>query len=236
MAVVVCFNCGRQKREAQGPCGACGVTPQSEDDLALSLALTDERYRPLTLFYFGRLIAQGARPKLSAESQVEMLETIRQTRREDEMVTPQKAAAQARFAPPPAVEPVLERKLRPEMTFDWDESGRASASGPPVTVLGVFQIASGLAGTVLATAAGYANHRLEEIRLGIADSFDQPFWAQLADWTWWPAWGCWMTAAALVPIAGYLWPRFVGSAKLFIALGCAIALLVPLAYFIPGWE
>jgi hypothetical protein len=46
MTVAICFACGEFKVGAFTPCPACGAEPQTDDDLAYSLALTDHYLTP----------------------------------------------------------------------------------------------------------------------------------------------------------------------------------------------
>jgi len=41
MTTAICFKCGAMKFAAFTPCQTCGVTPSSDDDLVLSIAMTD---------------------------------------------------------------------------------------------------------------------------------------------------------------------------------------------------
>ena len=44
MTKAVCFRCGDIKFGAFNPCGACGETPRNDEDLILSLAMTDHYF------------------------------------------------------------------------------------------------------------------------------------------------------------------------------------------------
>jgi hypothetical protein len=46
MTIAICFACGEYKLSAFTPCPACGTEPQTDDDLAYSLALTDHYLTP----------------------------------------------------------------------------------------------------------------------------------------------------------------------------------------------
>ncbi len=47
MTVAICFKCGSEKSDALTQCGSCSATPREEDDLALSLVLS-QHFSPKT--------------------------------------------------------------------------------------------------------------------------------------------------------------------------------------------
>lgn len=49
MTQAVCFKCGAIKFGAFCPCPACNATPEAEDDLVISLAMTDHYFDVKTL-------------------------------------------------------------------------------------------------------------------------------------------------------------------------------------------
>lgn len=49
MTVAICFACGEFKLGAFTACTACGAEPQTDEDLAHSLALTDHYITPESL-------------------------------------------------------------------------------------------------------------------------------------------------------------------------------------------
>lgn len=68
MKQAVCYSCGEMKRGALAPCPHCGRSPESDDDLILSLGLTDRYLDDAELEAVGRDIKQGKRPKLDDET------------------------------------------------------------------------------------------------------------------------------------------------------------------------
>ncbi|GAB3637353.1 hypothetical protein GCM10027422_29430 [Hymenobacter arcticus] len=59
MTIAICFVCGEFKIGAFTPCPACGTEPQTDDDLAHSLALTDHYLTPEGLAQVQQRAANG---------------------------------------------------------------------------------------------------------------------------------------------------------------------------------
>jgi hypothetical protein len=59
MTDAVCFYCGDMKFGAFTDCPTCGVKPETDDDLALSLALTDHYLSKANLEQFSQSIQAG---------------------------------------------------------------------------------------------------------------------------------------------------------------------------------
>lgn len=78
MPKALCFKCGEIKDDAWGPCGSCHNAPQSEDELATSLALTEDHFGEPTLKSFGNLIKSGQYPKLSDDTKQEFLKLAKE--------------------------------------------------------------------------------------------------------------------------------------------------------------
>lgn len=68
MKQAVCYSCGEMKRGALAPCPHCGRSPESDDDLILSIGLTDRYLDDAELEAVGRDIKQGKRPNLNDET------------------------------------------------------------------------------------------------------------------------------------------------------------------------
>jgi hypothetical protein len=78
MTQAVCFRCGVIKFGAFCPCQECQTTPKTEDDLVISMAMTDHYFDMDTLKRFGESVRErGERPKLDPETRNNLLETIR---------------------------------------------------------------------------------------------------------------------------------------------------------------
>ena len=70
MTAAVCFKCGAIKFGAFCPCDECEAAPSSEDELALSLAMTDHYFDQATLDQMGAAVRDGHPPQLSPEDQI----------------------------------------------------------------------------------------------------------------------------------------------------------------------
>ena len=77
MTTAVCFKCGKLKFGAFLPCGDCSALPQNEEEVALSLAMTDHYFDLPTLKQIGTSIANGKPPQLDEQTHAKMLEMIR---------------------------------------------------------------------------------------------------------------------------------------------------------------
>lgn len=78
MTQAVCWKCGSIKFGAFCPCPECGATPETEDDLVISLAMTDHYFDIETLRQFGQSIEQNGRPpNLDPETRENLLQVVR---------------------------------------------------------------------------------------------------------------------------------------------------------------
>lgn len=77
MTFAVCFKCGHLKFGAFLPCDDCSALPQNEEEVALSLAMTDHYFDLETLKQIGTSIAHGKPPHLDEQTHAQMLELIR---------------------------------------------------------------------------------------------------------------------------------------------------------------
>jgi len=80
MTIAICFHCGGIKRGSFLRCDDCGIEPQSEDDYAVSLALSDHYFNPDQLRTVGERIQGGAVVNLtsfSEEDRSKLLDAIR---------------------------------------------------------------------------------------------------------------------------------------------------------------
>jgi hypothetical protein len=64
MTIAVCYMCGELKFGAFNSCGKCGGSPKTEDDFALSLAMTDHYFDKPTLEKMGADLKMESRPTL----------------------------------------------------------------------------------------------------------------------------------------------------------------------------
>ena len=76
----LCIKCGAIKDDAWAPCGTCLAAPQSDDELAASLALTEDHFGVATLQSFGNLIKSGQHPKLSEDTKAEFLRLVAESK------------------------------------------------------------------------------------------------------------------------------------------------------------
>ena len=79
MTIAVCFRCGTLKFGAFCPCGECTAVPQTEDELALSLAMTDHYFDTPTLDQMGASIRDGKPPHLSPETREHLIASFRES-------------------------------------------------------------------------------------------------------------------------------------------------------------
>lgn len=77
MTTAVCFKCGKMKSGPFLPCESCQALPRDEEEIAISLALTDQYLELATLMRVGVSIANGKPPELDEQSHAHMLELIR---------------------------------------------------------------------------------------------------------------------------------------------------------------
>ena len=76
MAVAVCFQCGTFKTAAFCPCPDCSAVPQDEEEIALSLAMTDCYFDRPALQEISSSIQSGRPPQLDEQTHAKMLEMI----------------------------------------------------------------------------------------------------------------------------------------------------------------
>ena len=79
MTQAVCFKCGEIKFGAFCPCLKCHATPATEDDLVISMAMTDHYFDLATLQQMGESVrVHGKPPNLDPESRRGIVESLRQ--------------------------------------------------------------------------------------------------------------------------------------------------------------
>ena len=76
MTKAVCFRCCDIKFGAFNPCGACGETPRNDEDLILSLAMTDHYFDDSSLRQLGDSVKAGNPPKLDESTRSNLLNTL----------------------------------------------------------------------------------------------------------------------------------------------------------------
>lgn len=120
MTIAVCVACGALKHGAFNPCDACGKTPQSEVDLAYSLAMTDHHFRIETLAEISRSMLGGRPRPTFPPDQEERL------RREARRIMPKQARMTGRSAgPSPETDDGPTADTGPSSTAEVDGEERA---------------------------------------------------------------------------------------------------------------
>lgn len=80
MTQAVCFNCGAIKWGAFSNCENCGSRPKSDDELMVSLALTDHYFDLAKLHQIGRDVAGGKAPQLDQATKEGLRPAIEQAK------------------------------------------------------------------------------------------------------------------------------------------------------------
>jgi hypothetical protein len=77
MTMAVCFKCGVIKFGAFCPCQECAATPATEDEVALSLAMTDHYFDRETLERIGADIRVGKPIQLDDQTRNNLITQLR---------------------------------------------------------------------------------------------------------------------------------------------------------------
>ncbi len=77
MTMAVFFKCGVIKFGAFVPCPECSGVPKNEDDLAISLAMTDHYFDMPTLEQMGASVRDGKPIQLDPDSRANLIDSIR---------------------------------------------------------------------------------------------------------------------------------------------------------------
>lgn len=80
MTKAVCFNCGSMKFGAFVECKECHLRPISDDDLAMSLAMTDHYFDENTMKVMAADIKRGEKLKLDDASKANILKSFEDSR------------------------------------------------------------------------------------------------------------------------------------------------------------
>ena len=89
MTTAVCFNCGEIKFGAFTPCEKCKIIPKNEDDLVLSLAMTDHYFDISTLEQVAETIRSGERLNLEPQTYKALAQLVRMKDVVEEMLVNQ---------------------------------------------------------------------------------------------------------------------------------------------------
>jgi len=76
MTQAVCFKCGEIKYGAFTKCSHCGERPVTDDELVLSLAMTDHCLDSTTIKQMGAAVAEGKPPNLDEKSRQDLLKQL----------------------------------------------------------------------------------------------------------------------------------------------------------------
>lgn len=95
MTVAVCFKCGAIKFGAFLPCKGCGARPRSDDEVVVSVWMSDHHFSRAELDRMGAELAAGRPPVIGDRTKAELLEGLKAA----QGVVPGLAASVA--APPP---------------------------------------------------------------------------------------------------------------------------------------
>ena len=85
MTTAICYKCGEFKFGAMLPCQACGATPTTDDDLVLSVTMTDHYFDKKGLIEIGQKIKNGENIELPPSQKEEMIRMLNQMRRPNEL-------------------------------------------------------------------------------------------------------------------------------------------------------
>ncbi len=77
MTTAVCFNCGSIKFGAFMKCPKCGYQPIKDDDMVISLAMTDHYLQEDDLKKISQAMARGIKPNIDDEFKKDLLKTIK---------------------------------------------------------------------------------------------------------------------------------------------------------------
>jgi len=80
MTQAVCFNCGETKWGSFNGCENCGSRPRSDDELMLSLMLTDHNLREDEFARFANSIKAGRRPIIPESEKVKLRHAVAQAK------------------------------------------------------------------------------------------------------------------------------------------------------------
>lgn len=80
MTYAICFSCGERKHGALTGCRSCRRQPESEIELAYSLALSDHHFSPEALQGIAQSIRDGQRPRMNDENEKHFLTMVREAR------------------------------------------------------------------------------------------------------------------------------------------------------------
>jgi hypothetical protein len=78
LTIAICFSCGEQKFGAFTRCGGCKSEPVSDDELVLSLSMTDHYFDHRTLEQMAQAVRRGDPPRIDPKSREMLLQKLSQ--------------------------------------------------------------------------------------------------------------------------------------------------------------
>ena len=81
MTQAVCFKCGEIKFGAFVLCPHCNARPSADEELVLSLAMTDHYFDLATMKQMGAAVKDGKPPHLDERSRQDLLKQLRQSKK-----------------------------------------------------------------------------------------------------------------------------------------------------------
>lgn len=81
MPRAICFSCGGTKSSALVPCPHCRSCPEADDDLILSLAMSERHLDEAGMKATARCIREGKRPKLDEKKRQQLLAHLEEFKR-----------------------------------------------------------------------------------------------------------------------------------------------------------
>lgn len=79
MTIAVCWKCGEMKWGAFNPCPKCKAIPSTEDDLVMSLAMSDHYFDQPTMERMGADISAGTPVYLDEATRTSLVNTLRES-------------------------------------------------------------------------------------------------------------------------------------------------------------
>jgi hypothetical protein len=81
MTQAVCVKCGEIKHGAFTNCHHCAARPVTDDELVISLAMTDHYFEATTMKQMGAAVAAGKTPHLDEKTRHDLLKQLENVRK-----------------------------------------------------------------------------------------------------------------------------------------------------------
>ena len=79
MTTAICFKCGNYKNGAFNICENCNTCPESEEELAISIVMTDNYFTQSNLNELSKFIKAGGKPAFAQNILHEWIDQIRES-------------------------------------------------------------------------------------------------------------------------------------------------------------